>query len=219
MISIIAAMGKNRVIGKDGKIPWRLPGDSARFKKITSGHPVIMGRKTFESIGKPLPHRTNIIITRQKKFVAPGCEVVSSLEEAIIRAASFPGAEEVFIIGGGEIYKQAMNVANRIYLTLIEEDFDGDAYFPIEPVQKPSFVATHREVRAKTPKPDEGVDSTPRRDEGFVAEQTDVLAEYGVSGQALDESKWKLLGRESGKLDAENMHRHSFLVFEKVVAG
>jgi|SRR3989344_847023 len=162
MISIIAAMGKNRVIGKDGKIPWKLPGDFARFKKITSGHPVIMGRKTFESIGKPLPNRKNIVITRQKGFAAPGCEVAPSVEEGILRAASFPGAEEIFIIGGGEIYKQAMDVASRIYLTLIEEDFVGDAHFP-----------------------------------------------------EIDESKWKLTQRESGTLDAENIHRHSFLVFDR----
>lgn len=132
MISIIAAMGKNRVIGKGGTLPWKLPADMKRFRQLTAHHPVIMGRKTFESIGKPLPNRTNIVITRQPEFSAQGCIIVPSLEAAIEKANAAPGAKEIFIIGGGEIYKQAIaqNLVDRIYLTEIEKDFDGDAYFP-----------------------------------------------------------------------------------------
>ncbi len=215
MISLIAAMGKNRVIGVGGTLPWKLPADMKRFRWLTAHHPIIMGRKTFESIGKPLPNRTNIVVTRQPEFSALGCIITPSLEAAIEKAVAAPGADEIFIIGGGEIYKQAMNIAGRIYLTVIEKEFEGDAYFPIELIQKPSFVATHQEVRAKTVKPDEGVDSTPRRDERFVAEHNDALAEYGVSGQALDEAKWKLVKTEEGIVNEENIYPHQFLVFER----
>ncbi|MEK7507909.1 MAG: dihydrofolate reductase [Patescibacteria group bacterium] len=132
MISLIAAMGKNRVIGKGGALPWKLPADMKRFRKLTSGHPVIMGRKTCESIGRPLPNRMNIIVTLRAGYSAPGCEIVSSLEEGISRARLAAGSDEIFIIGGGEIYKQAIDrdLAEKIYLTVIDKDFDGDAYFP-----------------------------------------------------------------------------------------
>ena len=127
IISLIAAMGKNRVIGKDNSLPWKLPEDMKRFKEITSGKPVIMGRKTFESIGRPLPNRLNIIITRDKNYKAEGCIVVHSINEAL-KAAE--GNSEVMIIGGEQIFREFLPMANRMYLTLIDEDFEGDAYFP-----------------------------------------------------------------------------------------
>jgi len=125
-VSIIVATGRNREIGRDGAIPWHLRGDLARFKVLTIGHPVVMGRKTHESIGKPLPGRRNIVITRQPDYRAGGCEVVHSLKEALRLA----GDGEVFVIGGAEIYKEALPIANRIYLTLVDGDFPGDAHFP-----------------------------------------------------------------------------------------
>ena len=127
IISLIAAIGKNNVIGKDNSLPWKLPEDMKRFKELTSGKPVIMGRKTFESIGKPLPNRKNIIITRDKNYRAKNCIVVHSVEGAL-KAAK--GNEEVMIIGGEQIFKLFLPIANRMYLTFIDEDFEGDAYFP-----------------------------------------------------------------------------------------
>lgn len=125
-ISIIAAMGKNRAIGNAGKIPWHLPADLAHFKNITMGHPVIMGRKTYESIGRPLPDRQNIIVTNQAGYRAGGCETASSLERAI----EIAHGDEVFVIGGAEIYRQSLPLANRIYLTVVDREFPADAYFP-----------------------------------------------------------------------------------------
>jgi dihydrofolate reductase len=125
MIRMIAAMSRNRAIGRDNSLLWRLSGDMKRFKELTTGSSVIMGRKTYESIGKPLPNRRNIIITRDLEYSAEGCEAVNSLEEALLLSNS-----DCFIIGGGEIYSQAMPMADKIYLTLVNGDFEGDAFFP-----------------------------------------------------------------------------------------
>lgn len=132
-VSIIVAASENNVIGKDNAIPWHLPDDLKFFRKKTEGHPVIMGRKNFASIvaalGKPLPNRQNIVITRDTGFTADGCEIVYSIEEAISLASHGP-TEEIFIIGGGEIYKQAMQIADCIYLTRVHAEVDGDVLFP-----------------------------------------------------------------------------------------
>ncbi len=127
IISLIAAMGKNRVIGKNNSLPWNLPADMKHFRELTTNKPVIMGRKTFESIGKPLPNRTNIVITRDQDYKAENCIVVRSADDALKAAEN---NEEVMVIGGSQIYKEFLPRANRMYLTLIEEDFDGDAFFP-----------------------------------------------------------------------------------------
>lgn len=129
IISLIAALAGNRAIGKDNKLLWHISEDLKRFKRLTSGHPVIMGRKTFESIGKPLPNRTNIIITRDPGYTADGCVVVNSLEKAIEEAKKVE-AEELFIIGGAQIFNQSLPIADKLYLTLVEGDFDGDVFFP-----------------------------------------------------------------------------------------
>ena len=125
MIKIIVAMSKNRVIGNNNELIWKLSSDLKRFKELTTGHPVVMGRKTYESIGRPLPNRRNIIITRNSEYEVEGCEVVSSLEEALLLSAN-----DCFIIGGGEIYKQSLEVADKIYLTLVHQEFEGDTQFP-----------------------------------------------------------------------------------------
>lgn len=127
MIAAIAAVSENGVIGREGKLPWHIPADLKHFKKITMGKPIIMGRKTFESIGKPLPGRTNIIVSRTLPDAAP------DLESAIARAkeiAERDGVDEIMIIGGGEIFRQALPVTERVYLTIIEDDIEGDAFFP-----------------------------------------------------------------------------------------
>lgn len=119
-------MGENRVIGKDNSLIWKLSDDLKRFKKITMNSTVVMGRKTYESIGCPLPKRKNIIITRDPNYKAKGCIVVNSLEDAI-----YESNNDCFIIGGGEIYKQAMSLADKMYVTIVHENFDGDAFFPM----------------------------------------------------------------------------------------
>jgi dihydrofolate reductase len=126
-IALIAAMGRNRVIGRAGALPWRLPADLRHFRALTIGKPVLMGRKTFESIGKPLPGRTNIVVTRRFGFHADGCHVFSDLDKAF---EAFRGAPELMVIGGASIYGQALPRATRIYLTVIDADFDGDTFFP-----------------------------------------------------------------------------------------
>lgn len=138
-ISLIAALSENRVIGINNALPWHIPGDLKRFKDLTSGHPIVMGRKTFESLGRVLPNRTNIVITHDvakfneeaKKAGLIPQEVVASLDEAIEKAKeSFGGEEEVFIIGGGQIFSQAIAQADRLYLTIVHTTILGDAYFP-----------------------------------------------------------------------------------------
>ena len=132
MISIIVAIAENNVIGKDNSLIWHLPADMKFFKEKTMGHCIITGRKNYESIPekfRPLPNRTNIVITRQKEYAAPGAIVVSSLEEAI-KKAKLIGGDEIFIIGGAEIYKQSLHLVDRIYLTKIFHAFDGDVFFP-----------------------------------------------------------------------------------------
>ena len=126
-ISLIAALSQNRAIGKGNQLIWKIPEDLKRFREITFGHPVIMGRKTFESIGKPLPQRTNIVITRDKNYKKNGCIVVHSVKESLDAAK---GANEIMVIGGAQIYKEFLPIADKIYLTIIDEDFDGDAHFP-----------------------------------------------------------------------------------------
>ncbi|MGZ3688556.1 MAG: dihydrofolate reductase [Bdellovibrionota bacterium] len=126
-ISLIAAMTEERVIGRENRLPWQLPEDLKRFRAITSGSPIVMGRKTYESIGRPLPNRRNIVLTRQAGFSAAGVECVRSLAEAF---ALCEGAREIFVIGGAEIYTLALPEADRIYLTLIRKSFEGDAFFP-----------------------------------------------------------------------------------------
>ena len=127
LISLIAAMDKNRLIGKDNGLPWRLPADLRHFKTITMGKPVIMGRKTHESIGFVLPGRHNIVVTHNQSYSADGCSVVHSFEQALQAAAN---VDEVVVIGGATLYKSALAKADRLYLTFIEGEFNGDAYFP-----------------------------------------------------------------------------------------
>jgi dihydrofolate reductase len=128
-ISIIAAVAENKAIGKDNKLLWHISEDMQRFKKITTGHPVIMGQKTFESLGRPLPNRTNIVLTLDKSYQAPGCAVVHSLEEAI-KVASEKDNDEIFFIGGGQVYNQAIKFTDKLYLTLVEGDYEADTFFP-----------------------------------------------------------------------------------------
>ena len=126
-ISLVAAMGRNRVIGNKGKLPWHMPADLKYFRDKTKGKPVIMGRKTFDSMGKLLPNRTNIILTRDRHYKADGCIVADSADEALKSAGN---AGEIMVIGGQKIFEQFMPIADRIYLTIIHADFEGDAYFP-----------------------------------------------------------------------------------------
>jgi dihydrofolate reductase len=125
-INIVVAIAANNAIGKNNKLLWHLPKDLKHFKELTTGHTVIMGRKTYDSVGKPLPNRRNIVVTRQNIDI-PGCEVVNSLEAALQLGAQ---EKQLDIIGGAEIYRQAMSLTNYIYLTIVHQHFDGDTYFP-----------------------------------------------------------------------------------------
>jgi dihydrofolate reductase len=130
-ISLIVAMAENRVIGRGNQLPWRIPADLKHFKALTMGKPIIMGRKTYESIGRPLPGRDNIVITGDTSYRAEGCQVVHTLEEALRSAG---GAEEAMIIGGATLYRQTLKDADRLYLTLVKAQPEGDTWFPkIEP--------------------------------------------------------------------------------------
>ncbi|HAP70125.1 MAG TPA: dihydrofolate reductase [Flavobacteriales bacterium] len=128
MISIIVAASENNVIGKNNDLIWHLPNDLKFFKRMTSGHTIIMGRKTFESVGRPLPKRTNIIITRDTDFNPEGCVVVHSLEDALAEAAKTD--KNPFIVGGEQIYRLALPLTDVVYLTRVHHEFDGDRYFP-----------------------------------------------------------------------------------------
>lgn len=126
-ISLVAALARNRVIGRDGALPWHLPEDLRHFKALTLGHPVVMGRRTWESIGRPLPGRRNVVITRQDGYAATGAEVFRDLDSALQALA---GAAEVFVIGGGEVYAAALPLADRLHLTELHAEVPGDALFP-----------------------------------------------------------------------------------------
>lgn len=140
-------MDRNRLIGSGGRLPWHLPADLRHFKRTTLGKPVVMGRKTHESIGKPLPDRTNIVVTRNFDYRAPGCLVAASLDQAVDAAGD---AEEIMIIGGAELYRQALPLSRRLYLTCIDAVFEGDTWFPEfhgaewRTVDKTDLQADHR---------------------------------------------------------------------------
>ena len=129
MITLIAAIGKNYELGKDNDLIWHLPADLKRFKKVTSGHHILMGRNTFESIGKPLPNRTSVIITRNKNYFKDGCLIANSIQEAIDLVDN---NEDAFIIGGAQIYKQALesNLVDKLDITVVHENFEADVFFP-----------------------------------------------------------------------------------------
>lgn len=129
-ISIIVAMALNRVIGINNTLPWKLPEDLKHFKSLTLGNILVIGRKTFESIGRPLPGRETIVVTRQENYKQDGIKTACSLEQAIKTAQRLSQDKEIFIAGGAEIYQQSLNLADTIYLTLIEKEFLGDTYFP-----------------------------------------------------------------------------------------
>ena len=127
IVSIVVATGKNGEIGKDNRLLWHLPADMKYFKNLTTGHPIIMGRHTYDSIGKPLPNRRNIVITRQKNLLIEGVDVVNSLEDAIELVKDAP---EIMVIGGADVYKQALPLTKRIYITRVDTEPDADRFFP-----------------------------------------------------------------------------------------
>ena len=126
-LSLIVAMDENRLIGNDNQLPWHLPADLAFFKRTTMGKPILMGRKTFQSIGRPLPGRRNIVITRDRNFVAQGCELSNSIDAALALCGD---AEEVMLIGGASLYEQTLERADTLYITRIQHAFNGDTWFP-----------------------------------------------------------------------------------------
>lgn len=140
IITLIAARARNGVIGRNNRMPWKIPGEQAYFKRMTMGHPIVMGRKTWESIGRPLPGRRNVVVTRNREYSAPGAEAVGSLAEAL---ALIGAVDHVFIIGGAELYAAALPHAGRVLLTEIDADFDGDTLLP--PLDRAQWRETSRE--------------------------------------------------------------------------
>ena len=144
-LSIIVAMAKNRTIGIDNTLPWRIPADMQHFKRLTMGHHLIMGRKTFESIGRPLPGRTTVVVSRDRSLKIDGCIVAHSLPEAVAACAADP---QVFVVGGADIYAQALGLADTLYITEIQQEVAGDAHFP--PFDRGTWQETTREMRSQT---------------------------------------------------------------------
>lgn len=140
MISLIFAMDQNRLIGKDNQLPWHLPADLQYFKKVTMGKPIVMGRKTFDSIGRVLPGRENVIVTRNRSYTNDNCTVLHSVDE--VKQFAEASEQEVFIIGGAEIFKEILPVADRLYITEIQESFEGDTYFPAIDEKKWKLVSS-----------------------------------------------------------------------------
>ncbi|MEH7500510.1 dihydrofolate reductase [Neobacillus drentensis] len=145
MISFIVAMDENRVIGKDNQLPWRLPEDLKFFKRVTMGHPIAMGRKTHESIGRVLPGRENIVITRQADYLSEGCTVFHSVEDFVKDSKN--KSDEIFIIGGAEIFKETFAYSDRLYITLIHEEFAGDTFFPEYDLSKWKLVSSEKGIK------------------------------------------------------------------------
>ena len=143
-ISIVVAMAKNRTIGINNTLPWRCPEDLKHFKSLTMGHHMIMGRKTFDSIGKPLPGRTTVVVTRNRSLKINDCIMAHSLHDAI---AASSGDKEIFIVGGAELYSQALPLADMLYVTEIQQDIDGDAHFPA--INKKEWREVAREARSQ----------------------------------------------------------------------
>ena len=144
-ISLVVAASQNNVIGRDNQLPWHLPEDLEYFKSVTMDKPILMGRRTFDSIGRPLPGRRNIVITRDLKWDAEGVEVVHSVDDALA-AGSLANSDEIMIIGGAQIYRECLPIADRLYLTRVEAEIDGDAFFPDIDVKK------WRKISEKIPK-------------------------------------------------------------------
>jgi dihydrofolate reductase len=145
LIKILVAFDENRVIGKNNALIWHLPADLQRFKALTTGHVIIMGRKTYESIGRPLPNRTTIAITRQAEFKPEGIITVNSMDEAILKAKSI-SREDIYIVGGAEIYQLSLSHADQIFVTQLHDIFDGDTYFPEIPTDTWEVVARERGI-------------------------------------------------------------------------
>jgi len=155
VISLIAAMSENRVIGRAGRLPWHISADLKHFQRLTTGHAIVMGRKTFETLDGPLPNRRNMVLSRRPDYAcggvggsaSGGVEVFATLEAAL--AAVEPRGDEVFIVGGGEIYRAALPLADRVYLTIVHAEYEGDTFFPEIPAD--AFVETERERHEGSP--------------------------------------------------------------------
>ena len=149
-VSLVVAASPDGVIGRDGQLPWHLPGDLRRFRAITLGHPIIMGRRTHKSIGRPLPGRLNVVVTRDPECRAEGCAVAHSPEDAL-RISAESGAIEAMVIGGEQIYRDFLPTCDAIHLTVVEGRFEGDARFPIEQLSGPAWIVEHRRTTPPTP--------------------------------------------------------------------
>ena len=144
-VSFVVATSRDRVIGRGGELPWRLPRDLKQFRALTWGKPIVMGRKTHESLGRPLPGRTNIVLTRRPGYEAPGCVVVDSMDAALDQARATE-ADEVMVVGGGEVYREFLPLCSKVHLTLVEGDFEGDTFFPVDLLGSSEWRTVHDEA-------------------------------------------------------------------------
>lgn len=145
-ISLIASMAKNRVIGRNNQIPWKIPGEQKLFRRYTEGHTIVMGRKTYESIGRPLPMRTNVVLTRSKNYHPPGCEVINDFSTILENAHE----EDIFVIGGEKIFDLFLPYADNIYLSILQQEFEGDTWFPEFP-EADYQISREEEIEAVIP--------------------------------------------------------------------
>lgn len=142
-VNLVVAMSRNGVIGRNNQLPWRLPGDLAYFKSVTWGHPILMGRKTYESIGRPLPGRLNLVLTRSQQWRADGVTVVGNVEQGLSEAAGKSDSGQLMVIGGENVYRQFLPLADRLFITLVDAEIEGDAHFPS--VDWSNWQRTHTE--------------------------------------------------------------------------
>jgi dihydrofolate reductase len=144
-LSLVVAMSRTGLIGREGALPWRLSRDLRNFRRLTWGKPIIMGRKTHQALFRPLPGRTNIVLTRRLDYHAPGCATVHDRDQAIT-AAEATGSAEAMIIGGGQVYREFLTLEPTLHVTLVEGDFEGDVYFPVPLVRSPEWIVTYKEL-------------------------------------------------------------------------
>jgi len=205
-VSLIAACDRHGLIGRAGDLPWRLPADLAHFKRLTLGKPVIMGRRTWASLGRPLPGRRNIVVTRQPGYAAPGAEVAASPAAALALAAD---AAEVMVIGGAQLYAACASRADRLYLTRVEGEFTGDTWFPFAALATPDYPAP--EADRISPSPPVGGEG--RGEGGQPEAPADPFAWLDAHPH------WRLIERAAHPADARNAHACTFLTYQRLPAS
>jgi dihydrofolate reductase len=211
-VSAIAAMDRRGVLGNGGRMPWHLPRDLKRFRQFTLGKPIIMGRNTLLSLSSPLAGRTNIVLTRKPDFVAPGCTVVHSIEEALSAAEDHlkaAGGDETMIIGGGLVFQETLPLCDRVYLTLVEGQFTGDTYFPLPTLHQLRWRLVDREscpADDKNPYPHQFLTLARHPENGSPEQVFDLKGEEGMESEHSSSRRWDVSSRgdNEGRTEASS---------------